>query len=223
MIALLCLIFLVGYFWLIFKLTRWFYRSACNKGIPSSLARLLGGLVAVAGLAVVFWDAIPTWYTHYHLCETEAGLKVYQTPDEWMKENPEQFTQVRAAAGREFKDAIRSRDRTATEEISRTELTKDFVYEDRRYLTWNYAFHTRRFNERIVYKPTGKILFENTDFFSASGSGSLANGANSLADYKFWNVTGSCERAYTGMSEKFKFRGLTFNDFDKVIEGWNKK
>lgn len=37
---------------------------------------------------IPFWDFIPTLVMHKHYCEAEAGLTVYKTLEEWVKENP---------------------------------------------------------------------------------------------------------------------------------------
>ncbi len=47
-----------------------------------------GGLTAFAMYNLVFWDLIPTLVLHKYYCATEAGLWVYKTPEQWVKENP---------------------------------------------------------------------------------------------------------------------------------------
>lgn len=179
-----------------------------------------GVLVGLIMYNLVFWDAIPTWYTHHHLCSTEAGLKVYQTPEDWAKVNPERYQQALAAAGRAATE--RSEDSSTARHAwveSTLGLEHEFYWPRER----NYAFHTGIEVERFVDKVTGKVLFEIIDFNSAAGTKSLAVGANDFADYKFWTVTGSCQRAYPSVADRFKYQGMTFFDFGKIILGWNKK
>jgi hypothetical protein len=49
---------------------------------------LWGGVAAFAMYNLVFWDLIPTLAMHKYYCSTEAGLWVYKTPEQWVKENP---------------------------------------------------------------------------------------------------------------------------------------
>lgn len=37
---------------------------------------------------IPFWDWIPTMVVHRYYCENEAGLWVYKTKEQWMRENP---------------------------------------------------------------------------------------------------------------------------------------
>jgi hypothetical protein len=64
----------------------WFSVRAARKrkikgwkfGVPAALFMYL----------LVFWDHIPTKLMREHYCQTEAGLYVYMTPEQWLKENP---------------------------------------------------------------------------------------------------------------------------------------
>jgi len=220
MMAVLYLLVFGFYSYIVFIFARAGFRFVCDRG----KGRLWGGafatFIGLVGFGAVFWDAIPTWYTHHHLCKTEGGLKVYITPEQWAKENPEAFARVRAAAGGQ--QTRRSEDTRETWH-SWVETTQDFTYEyfDRR--ARDYAFHTGISRQKMIYKPTGQVLFEEVDFYSSAGKNSLAGGANSFADYKFWTVTGGCERAYPDMKNKFQHKGLTFSDLAKQIYDWNQK
>lgn len=178
-----------------------------------------GSLAALVMYNLIFWDFIPARYTHYRLCNTEAGLKVYQTPEEWAKENPERYQLARAATKR----VIARRSNDSSEAIhSWTEFASGLEFEFYHQRKQNYAFHTGVERERVIDKTTKKILFEVFDFYSAAGTKSLAVGASSFADYKFWTVTGRCARAYPSMSDRFKYNGNSFSDFLITMEGWNK-
>lgn len=181
----------------------------------------VGGVLAgLVMYGLVFWDAIPTWYTHHHLCANEAGLKVYQTPEGWAKENSKRYQQASAATEQVI--ARRSSDSSEaihswTEYASGLELE---IYNSRRL---NYAFNTGVARERVIDKVTGKVLFEVIDFHSGTGAKSLAVGASSFADYKFWTVTGRCASAYSSLKDRFNYNGKKFFDFLITMEGWNKK
>ena len=220
MIALIYLLVFVLYFAIVFVLARAGFRFLRNHGKGRLWGGMFAAFIVLSGLGAVFWDAIPTWYTHHHLCETEAGLKIYITPDQWAKENPEAFAQVRAAAGQQ---QTRRSENTAAAMHSWVEIAQGFSYEDFHQWARDYAFHTGISRQKMIYKPTGQILFEEVNFYSAAGKNSLAVGANNFADYKFWTVTGGCERAYPDMKNKFQYEGLTFSDLAKQIYDWNQK
>ena len=211
---------LVGYLAIARYLSKKVYQHLEERGKGRLLASMAAGLVKVLAIALVFWDAVPTRYTHRRLCETEAGLKVYITPEEWANKNPGAFEVVRAAAGRQ---QTRQSEDTARAMHGWVESTQGFVYEYFHQWTRDYAFNTGIARRKMIYKPTGEILFEEVNFYSSAGRNSLANGANSLADYKFWTVTGSCDDAYKEMKSKFTHNGQTFSDFQQQIIDWNDK
>ena len=53
-------------------------KSATRWGLGAALVMYL----------IPFWDWIPTAITHHYYCESEAGLKVYKTLEQWDAENP---------------------------------------------------------------------------------------------------------------------------------------
>ena len=53
-------------------------RSATRWGWGAALVMYL----------IPFWDWLPTVAMHRYYCATEAGLRVYKTPEQWTKENP---------------------------------------------------------------------------------------------------------------------------------------
>ncbi|OGB24017.1 MAG: hypothetical protein A3I66_17105 [Burkholderiales bacterium RIFCSPLOWO2_02_FULL_57_36] len=190
-----------------------FAKKYFNVGWP------FGIVVGLIMYNFVFWDAIPTWYTHHHLCTTEAGLKVYQTPEEWAKENPERYQKARTASERVI--SRRSSDNSEATQY-RVEYASELALENYNSRQRNYGFNTGVARERVIDTITGKVLFEVIDFHSGAGTKSLAVGASSFADYKFWTVTGRCTRAYPSMSDRFKYNGDSFSDFLIAMERWNK-
>lgn len=218
MIALVFLVMFIGYFWLIFIFVRKGYCFVRERG----KGRLLGGAVSIliifALLAPIFWDAIPTWYTHHHLCETQAGLKVYMTPDQWAKTNPEAYARIRESAGY---PEDRTSKKTELKNISSYHLNSEFdvIYEVEK----NYGFGVRRDYSRLVNVKTGQLLAERIDFYGGASGGSISTGANSLADYKIWLKTGGCVRAYPDAKIETKYNGKTFGNIQEELLGWNKK
>ena len=217
---LMAMLFVFAVYLAIFYLVARLLNRFCQRRGKNALGKLVGGLVMFSAFALVFWDAIPTWYTHHRLCETEAGLKVYMTPEEWARMNPEAYSKVRSAAGR----TQTRRSENNTHEIHDwVESTPDFVYEYFHSWDRDYAFNTGIEYQKMIFKPTGKILFEEVNFYSSAGKNSLANGANSLSDYKIWATTGSCDVAYTETKSKFTHNGKTFSELQQQIIDWNKK
>lgn len=159
--------------------------------------------VALIGVLLIFWDAIPTSYTHYRLCSDEGGLVVYQTPDAWAAEHPEEFLKVLSKGGEKFIASKGTLEYTPSEVIYRKEIAFNFVREVRTSKGFDYGFNNRRHKEVLIFKPTQQVLFEAVDFFGAAGDKSLASGADSFGDYKFWTVTGSCERVSKAIADKF--------------------
>lgn len=217
MIALLFLAAMIGYLWLIFVLARKGYRFVRARGNGCLLSGAVAVLIGLAVLAPIFWDAIPTWYTHRQLCEAEFGLKVYMTPEEWVKQNPERFAQIQPVpeiSAHETRQTPRIETR-----IEHLNSEFDTVWDREK----DYGFGVLRDRYQLVDRKTGQVLAEDVDFAGGVSGGSIATGANSLADYKFWLETHSCGAAYLELRAKFdadnKAAGVIFN----TVRGWGKK
>lgn len=179
--------------------------------------RVMVWFIMFSSIAVIFWDAIPTWVTHRRLCETEFGLKVYMTPEEWIKRYPERFAQIQPVP----KTSSHEMRLTPKIEARIEHLNSEFddVWEREK----DYGFGVLRDRYQIVDRKTGQILAERVDFAGGVSGGSIATGANSLADYKFWLKTHGCDSAYVELREKFdadnKAAGVIFN----TVREWGKK
>lgn len=220
MFALMIIIPLLTYLYFVCRWSKSGYRSALDRWKNPLLARLLSGLILLGGFGVVFWDAIPTWYTHYKLCETEGGLKVHKTPQQWMIENPERYRKVLENAGYHA-DA-----RHINNGVYKTTIiypAYGFRSEYTRSIERSYAFHNGIQINRLYDDISGQLMLENIDFHGGSGNASLANGANDLSAYKFWTQTGFCEAAYPEMEDKYHYHGLSFDGIYSAIAKWNKK
>lgn len=210
------LFILIGYLAIALFLSKKVYRYLEKRGKGRLVASAAAGLIVFLAIAVVFWDAWPTWYTHRRLCHTEFGLKVYMTPEEWAKNNPERFAQIQPVpefSSRETRTAHRVETR-----ITPINSEFDSVIEDEQ----DYGFGVMRTRHRFVDHKTGQILTEDIDFFGGVSGGSIATGANSLADYKFWLRTLGCGFAYPEMRAKYdadrKAGGKVYN----TILEWSK-
>lgn len=207
----------VIYFAIAFYLARKLYRHTQERGKGRLAASAVAGFVLFLAVAVVFWDAVPTWYTHHRLCKTEAGLKVYVTPEEWAKNNPERFAQIQPVP-KTSSGEIR---KTAQIELDIDHINSEFdsVVEREK----DYGFGVMRIRHRFIDSKTGQILTEDVDFAGGVSGGSIATGTNSLADYKFWLTTLGCGFAYPEMRGRYdadrKVGGKIYN----TILEWSKK
>jgi hypothetical protein len=215
--------FFIVYFFFVYKLARFAFIQSKRKGSRDAVSRFNGFIVVALGVALVFWDAIPTLYIHYDLCKSEAGLKVNQTPGDWIAAHRMEFEEIRSNSNAGFKARKAVVEYAASEMIYRKEIAPGFIHEVRNYKDFNYAFNNRRHKESVVFKSTGQVLFEVVDFYGAAGGGSLGNDANSLADYKFWTVTGSCKLVSEAIAERFMNNGSSFSDLMKIVYGWSEK
>jgi len=217
MIALLFLVIMIGYLWLMFFLARKGYRFIQERGKGRLLSCAIALLIGLAVLAPIFWDAIPTWYTHEKLCRSEFGLKVYMTPEEWIKKYPERFAQIQPVP----KSSSHETRQTPKIETRIEHLNSEFdsVWEREK----DYGFGVLRNRYLLVDRKTGQVLAEDIDFAGGVSGGSIATGANSLADYKFWLTTLDCGFAYTDLRSKYdadnKAAGVIFN----TVREWGKK
>jgi len=149
--------------------------------------------VAVATYLLVFWDHVPTLIARQYYCSKEAGFTVYKTLEQWKKENP-------GVAG------------TLTyKKTSDSETHGDsYIYHLNQRFEWRVVnerifLSLRRGNNQIVDAANGEVLARYVDF--RSGWGSMAIGANTPREYKFWLVSGSCEKEGKGIYRK-KFSRL---------------
>lgn len=200
-----------------------FYRIAqrlnhfCQQKGKNVLGKVLGGLIMFVAIAIIFWDAIPTWKTHDHLCHTEFGLKVYMTPEEWVKKYPERFSKIEPAPEHLSSETINK----PRIEISVEHLNSEFDSVTEREM--EYGFGVMRERYQLVDSKTGQILAEGIDFAGGVSGGSIATGANSLADYKFWLTTLGCGFAYSDLRSKYDTDNQSAGNIFNTIREWGKK
>lgn len=63
----------------------WVSRYAKAKGRGAGRWAVMTALII---FLIPFWDLIPTIVTREYFCSTEAGLKIYKSPEKWRAENP---------------------------------------------------------------------------------------------------------------------------------------
>ena len=200
-----------------------FYRIArrlnhfCQQKGKNVLGKVLGGLIMFVAVAIIFWDAIPTWHNHDRLCHTEFGLKIYMPPEEWKKKYPERFTNIKPAKTK-LKN-VETKNKQIEVQLSRLNSEIDFIIKDE----YDYEFGVTRVQRQIVDHQTREVLFENTNFYGGVSGGSISIGANSLDDYKFWNTKLGCEFEYSGLREKAESDKKSTEIIYNIINKWGKK
>lgn len=204
------------YLMIVFRIARRLSRLCQQKGKPV-LGKVIAGLMMFGAVAIIFWDAIPTWHTHNHLCHTEFGLKVYMTPDEWLKKYPDRFTKIQPAPEHLSSETINK----PRIEISVEHLNSEFDSVTEREM--EYGFGVMRERYQLVDSKTGQILAEGIDFAGGVSGGSIATGANSLADYKFWLTTLGCGFAYSDLRSKYDTDNQSAGNIFNTIREWGKK
>ncbi len=208
---------LIGYLAIALFFSKKVYRYLEKRGKGRVIASAAAGLIVFLAIAMVFWDAVPTWYTHHRLCESEFGLKVHMTPEEWAKNNPERISQIQPVS----KSSSGDIQRTARIEIDIDHINSEFdlVVEREK----DYGFGVMRERRRFVDSKTGQVLTEDVDFAGGVSGGSIATGANSLADYKFWLTTLRCGFAYPEMRARFDADRKVSGEIYNTILEWSKK
>ncbi len=192
-------------------------RGALEKRGKNFAGRSIVWLVMFFSIAVIFWDAVPTWVNHRHLCETESGVKVYMTADEWKKKYPDRYLAITSLPKHEKEEVSKSEKHTK----EKRPINSDFemVYDDTR----KYKFGVNRRKHSLIDRKTGEVLYEHIEFAGGVSGGSIATGANSLNDYKFWLKTNVCSSAYPSLrtrdEDALKIAGEIFEE----ISSWGEK
>lgn len=213
---LVAMLFVFAVYLAIFYFVARLLNRSCQRRGKNAFGKLIGGFVMFLAFALVFWDAIPTWYTHHRLCQTEFGLKVYMTPEEWAKNNPERFAQIQPAP-KTSSGEVRKNDRI---EIDIDHINSEFDSVNER--EKDYGFGVMRIRHRFVDSKTGQVLTEDVDFAGGVSGGSIATGANSLADYKFWLTTLRCGFAYPELRARYDADRRVGGKIYNTILNWAK-
>ncbi|MCB1763905.1 MAG: hypothetical protein KDI27_12310 [Gammaproteobacteria bacterium] len=164
-----------------------------------------GGLsVAVFMYLLVFWDHIPTVLLYERLCNNEAGIQVYKTPELWKKENPEPGIVQQV-----------SEEKNSTEFRSIYYLNSRFL---RQFDREEFFVFVRKRTDKIIDRETGEVLVEKIDF--DTGKANLSVGTKRLSDYKFWLKRDSCSTK-KARSNLFVVDGQTMSDYSELYRTIN--
>lgn len=185
------LVIFVGVIYLLISV--YVVRLAVRKARQRGMAGWKWGVPAALGMyLLVFWDHIPTLVARQYYCSKEAGFTVYKTLEQWKQENP-------GVAGTLSYKKISDSERRGD----------DYVYHLNQRFDWRINnervfLSLRRDDNQIVDVAKGDVLARYVDF--RSGWGNMAIGANKPREFKFWLVSGSCEKEGEMISEKNFFQ-----------------
>ena len=172
------LVILAGVVYLLISL--YLIKLAAGKARQRGIAGWKWGAPAALGMyLLVFWDHLPTLIARQYYCQKEAGFTVYKTLEQWKQENP---GVAETLTYKKFSTSVRQDDGYLYH------LNERF---DSRVTNERIFLSLRRTATTIVDRANGEVLARYVDF--RSGWGSLAIGADTPREYKFWLVSGSCE------------------------------
>lgn len=192
MLAVIFLLLIIVYLLIALKLiffARNFAKRRFNKG-------WLGALLATLVMYnLVFWDWLPVVLMHKHYCETDAGFWVYQTPEQWLKNNPQLSKQEWYSEAKKKREELIS----GYEHYSNREWLSKYVYlEYERHR--HFAHAISRHEQKLIDARTGQILSKSIEY--VRGGSSFPNSAAGLTDYKFWLAFG---KSHCGESPQHKY------------------
>lgn len=216
MILIAFLFFFVIYLFVIYLISS-IFNKICKRQGKIILGKVLSSIIMFGAVAIIFWDAIPTWRNHKNLCHTEFGLKVYMTPEEWAKKYPERFSRIEPAPEHLSSERIIKPRREISINHLNSEIDSIYVRE------MEYKLGVMRDRRQFIDSKTGEILADFIDFAGGVSGGSIATGANSLADYKFWLTTLGCGFAYSDLRDKYDSDIKSEGKIYDAMSEWGKK
>jgi len=172
MIILPIILFLIIYFLISLKViavARRKSKKRYGKAWPG------GFLAAFVMYNLVFWDWIPVVAMHKYYCATDAGFWVYQTPEEWVKNNPELSKQVWVKQGKRKREHFQSKSGLYSREWYSDNIYDEFEY-DRSF------FHAIERSESRLFDANSKELLAKSIQYDRGGD----FGSVGLTGYKFW-------------------------------------
>jgi hypothetical protein len=228
------------FFWLYFLLSRAVVRTfaATAKQFHGD-GRLWGFLGGFLMYNVLFFDLIPVHAVHYYECETEGGLTVYKTIEEWKRENPgvaETLNSNPQVSQSQYEYLVKNEhlDRfyrlpDDTELVARYDVKKNYMYtemqrkdgstaswlnqrfiwESRKSMAW---YIVRRNEELIIDSKTNEVIAKFVDFDTTAPNNPVeTGGAESWRDYVSFLKISSCEN-------QEHYNGIKFHNFRRSIK-----
>ncbi len=175
MIGLLFLAFFVGYFWIAIIAVKTAMAWSKKRGGRPWIAGTFVGLIFYMGL---FWDHIPTLVLFKYHCNQDAGFHVYQTVEEWVRENPD------AAASLTKFDSAQMRIKGESGFLLNERFKVDSEHDIP--IALSISMNLRK----IIDRKTDKVLAEYIDY--TSGGKSIMLGIDSISQLKPWLGNSTC-------------------------------
>jgi hypothetical protein len=154
-------------------------RHAQNSGRS---ATRWGWGVALVMYLIPFWDWLPTVAMHQYHCATEAGFRVYKTPEQWMKENPRVMDTLVARR-------ITVPDRT--KRLDEDNWTSIFALNERFEKRFEHRgplfLHLWRTEAALADGASGEVLVRSVDFYTAQ-----TRAGGGWRGWKFWLAIDHC-------------------------------
>ncbi len=163
-------------------------------GIKAGFIGLFSGFMLTMGGFIVYWtiEYIQIQRTVAHLCETEGGIKVYVTPEEWRKQIGEEewntltpYTKEKISYSTEIGKKIILDNIKFEYSKGNTHLNGGILENDKVALYITYTAPKPIYGSKsislLVEKNTHKVLLKDISFYY--GTGPIAN---DLSGLKFW-------------------------------------
>lgn len=140
---------------------------------------------------IPFWDWLPTVVTHQYYCATEAGFKIYKTPEQWKRENPgvmETLVDNNTSPPYAMPNWPRSPNRLFGKDIEN--INQRFGRAHISHITspneQELILHVWRFQNEVLDTNTGEVLASHVDFSSGNGN------RGGEPPIKFWLQSSHC-------------------------------
>ncbi len=174
-VELLMLLAFALYFLVSISVMIWGYRYAQRRWRRG----WLGGFLSVFLMYnLLFWDWIPVLVMHKYYCAKEAGFWVYKSPEQWVKENPEEKIV-------DWNDQSKWRHEVLSDGTSRYWPSKrvygEFINSP------DHFYAITREEQRLIDSKTNLLLAKSIEF-KRGGKG--LGIATSWVDYKIWLAGG---------------------------------
>ncbi len=89
MLGLIVVTGFILYFWLLYWVTRRAYLWAIQRGHTKLRSAMVGFFGFLLIYLPIFWDFLPLLVMKKYYCAKDGGFTLYQTPEQWISENPD--------------------------------------------------------------------------------------------------------------------------------------
>jgi hypothetical protein len=148
---------------------------------------------------IVFWDLLPVIINHERLCDSNSGLWIDVSSEQFIEENPDLARQVWDST---------SERKWESKKLSNTHTVSKIWFNDSFYLERNYEFSydhaISRIEQKLINDRHDQVLLRSVQF--KRGDSRFPLSATGLTDYKFWLAFGSneCKLGSLSIEKNFK-------------------